>query len=203
MRKFVYTGMKTQKVLGLILAGGQGSRMGGADKGLLEYLGEPLISHVIRRLSPQCDDIIISANRNLESYQRLGYRIISDEARNQFHGPLAGICAGIDCAKKTNYSSLLVSSCDTPHLPMSYAEKMTSSIYDTAACSAVAHDCDRQQNIHCLLMSSAWDSLLDFYASGGRAMHQWHSQNCSKQVKFYEEVQAFKNINSLSDIGKK
>ncbi|MCV6797796.1 NTP transferase domain-containing protein, partial [Achromobacter ruhlandii] len=61
-----------QQVAGLILAGGQGSRMRGSDKGLVLLRGEPLVAHVARRLAPQVGPLLLSANRNADSYARYG-----------------------------------------------------------------------------------------------------------------------------------
>ena len=55
------------KIFALILAGGQGSRMGGVDKGLVQWHNKALIDHVIEKIRPQVSHIAISANRNLES----------------------------------------------------------------------------------------------------------------------------------------
>ena len=63
---------------GVILAGGQGRRMGGQDKGLVLFRGIPLYQHVLQRLRPQVDIVMISANRNLDRYQSSGCRVISD-----------------------------------------------------------------------------------------------------------------------------
>lgn len=192
--------MKTQRILGLILAGGQGSRMGGQDKGLIEYKNQQLVSHVINRLSPQCNDLVISANRNLETYRSFGYHVISDKNNNEFNGPIAGICATIEYAKLSNFTALLISSCDTPYLPTSLQQNLAVSLNKTDFDSAVAYQDLRQQNIHCLIISSAWDSLMEFYRSGGRAMYQWHAANQSQRVDFPSTNESnFANFNNLSD----
>ncbi|WP_374662814.1 molybdenum cofactor guanylyltransferase MobA [Inhella sp.] len=79
--------------LGLILAGGRGSRMGGADKGFVSWRGEPLVEQVLRALRPQVAQVAISANRNLARYAELGVPVWADEA--PFEGPLAGLHAGL------------------------------------------------------------------------------------------------------------
>ena len=61
-------------VTGIVLAGGQGSRMGGVDKGLQVFRGKPMVAHVIERLAPQVDEVIINANRNVEAYGGFGHR---------------------------------------------------------------------------------------------------------------------------------
>src|SRR5687767_10821159 len=107
-------------ITGVILAGGQGRRMGGADKGLVEFLGKPLISHVIQRLSPQVDEILISANREMETYAALGHPVMAD-ALEGFAGPLAGLHMGMTEAR---HPYVLTVPCDTPLLPMSLVERL-------------------------------------------------------------------------------
>jgi molybdopterin-guanine dinucleotide biosynthesis protein A len=65
-------------VTGIILAGGEARRMGGNDKGLIPYVNQPLIAHVIHHLAPQVEQLLINANRNIERYQQFGYPVISD-----------------------------------------------------------------------------------------------------------------------------
>ncbi|WP_043173823.1 NTP transferase domain-containing protein, partial [Burkholderia ambifaria] len=81
-------------ITGLLLAGGRATRMDGADKGLQLLDGTPLALHVLRRLSPQVDETLISANRNADRYAELGApfdaRIVADETAD-FPGPLAGL----------------------------------------------------------------------------------------------------------------
>ena len=75
-------------VTGLVLAGGQGSRMGGVDKGLQPFRGKSMVAHVIERLAPQVGEILINANRNVEAYQAFGHRVVPDSISG-FAGPLA------------------------------------------------------------------------------------------------------------------
>ncbi len=84
----------TPEVTGLVLAGGQGSRMGGVDKGLQPFRGRPMVAHVIERLAPQVDELLINANRNSDEYARFGHRVIADEIAG-FAGPLAGFERGL------------------------------------------------------------------------------------------------------------
>jgi molybdopterin-guanine dinucleotide biosynthesis protein A len=96
----------------LLLAGGRGQRMGGLDKGLLEWRAEPMIAHLHRLVRPFSDDVIISCNRNHERYAEFADRLVSDEALD-FPGPLAGIRAGLAAAR---HDHLLVLPCDMPLL---------------------------------------------------------------------------------------
>lgn len=86
------------QITAVILAGGRGMRMGGMDKGLVDYQGQPMIEHVLSRITPQVDQVMINANRNLDRYQQYGVPVITDET-DQFDGPLAGMQAGMRHAK--------------------------------------------------------------------------------------------------------
>ncbi|HIL42172.1 MAG TPA: molybdenum cofactor guanylyltransferase, partial [Gammaproteobacteria bacterium] len=86
--------MNKSNVTAVVLSGGQSSRMSGKDKGLLLLRGEPLISYVINAISGNVDSILVSANRNIDSYQKFG-NVITDNL-SEFQGPLAGILAALD-----------------------------------------------------------------------------------------------------------
>ncbi|NVZ65150.1 molybdenum cofactor guanylyltransferase MobA [Pseudomonas gingeri] len=96
----------------LLLAGGRGQRMGGQDKGLLEWRGQPLIAHLHATTRPLTDDLIISCNRNRQRYAAYADRLVSDDS-DDFPGPLAGIRAGLAVAR---HSHLLVLPCDVPQV---------------------------------------------------------------------------------------
>lgn len=94
----------------LLLAGGRGLRVGGQDKGLLPWHGEPLIAHLQRVARPFTDDLIISCNRNAAQYASYADRLVCDP-QGDFPGPLAGLCAGLG---KARHEWLLVLPCDVP-----------------------------------------------------------------------------------------
>ncbi len=96
----------------LLLAGGRGQRMGGQDKGLLQWHGQPLIAHLQRLARPLTDDLIISCNRNHERYAAYADQLVSDDSAD-FPGPLAGIRAGLFAAR---HGYLLILPCDVPHI---------------------------------------------------------------------------------------
>ncbi|WP_202368625.1 molybdenum cofactor guanylyltransferase MobA [Pseudomonas sp. MWU318] len=104
----------------LLLAGGRGQRMGGQDKGLVEWQGEPLIAHLQRKVRPLTDDLIISCNRNHERYAAYADQLVSDE-QGDFPGPLAGILAGLKAARQPN---LLVLPCDAPRIDAALLQDM-------------------------------------------------------------------------------
>lgn len=98
----------------LLLAGGRGQRMGGQDKGLLPWHGQPLVAYLQRLTRPLTNDLIISCNRNHDRYAPYGDQLVSDDSPD-FPGPLAGIRAGLVAAR---HAHLLVLPCDVPRIDM-------------------------------------------------------------------------------------
>jgi len=96
----------------LLLSGGRGQRMGGQDKGLVEWRGQPLIAHLQRLVRPLTDDLIISCNRNPQRYAAYADQLVADDSTD-FPGPLAGIRAGLAAAR---HPHLLIVPCDVPHI---------------------------------------------------------------------------------------
>ncbi|AHL75955.1 molybdopterin-guanine dinucleotide biosynthesis protein A [Stutzerimonas stutzeri] len=94
----------------LLLAGGRGQRMGGRDKGLMEWHGQPLVAWPYRVARPLTDDLLISCNRNQQHYAAFADRLVSDNEPD-FPGPLAGIRAGLAAAR---HPWLMVVPCDAP-----------------------------------------------------------------------------------------
>ncbi|MDZ3991712.1 molybdenum cofactor guanylyltransferase MobA [Pseudomonas sp. Teo4] len=94
----------------LILAGGRGQRMGGRDKGLVPWRGEPLVAHVHRVVRPLSDDVVISCNRNQQAYRAYADQLVGD-TEPDFPGPLAGVIAGLAAAQ---HEWVVVLACDAP-----------------------------------------------------------------------------------------
>ncbi|UVK80814.1 molybdenum cofactor guanylyltransferase MobA [Pseudomonas sichuanensis] len=94
----------------LILAGGRGQRMGGRDKGLLPWRGEPLVAHVQRVVRGLSEDVVISCNRNQELYRPYADQLVGD-AETDFPGPLAGVIAGLQVVR---HEWVVLLACDAP-----------------------------------------------------------------------------------------
>ncbi|SDH43417.1 molybdenum cofactor guanylyltransferase MobA [Pseudomonas panipatensis] len=116
----------------LLLAGGRGQRMGGHDKGLLEWRGRPLISYLYEQVRPLSDDLIISCNRNAERYRPYADRLVQDDTPD-YPGPLAGIRAGLAVAR---HPWLLVLPCDAPCIDAALLDSLRRA---SAAAPDVAH----------------------------------------------------------------
>lgn len=110
--------MSTSPTLGLLLAGGLARRMGGGDKPLRTIAGRSILAHVIERLAPQCDGLVVNANGDPARFAGYGLPVVADSVPD-FAGPLAGILAGLDwMAVHRPESKWLVSvAADTPFIP--------------------------------------------------------------------------------------
>lgn len=182
-------------VTGLILAGGRGSRMGGADKGWVDYRGKPLVEHTIERLRPQVDELLISANRSLDRYRSLGTTTVQDDATfGEFAGPLAGMHAVL---RVLHTPWLVVVPCDAPHLPADLVQRLRTGAGPARA--AVASAAGRLQPLFCLLHRDLFDSLTTFLAEGERKVERWLARVQASAVRF-EDAAAFVNFNTPSDL---
>ncbi len=107
---------KIQAPLGVILAGGLATRMGGGDKTLLMLGGQTLLSRVIDRLSPQVGNIALNANGDPGRFSAYGLPVLPDSIRG-YPGPLAGVLAGLDWAAAQGATSIVTVAADTPFFP--------------------------------------------------------------------------------------
>ncbi len=102
--------------LGVILAGGLATRMGGGDKGLLPLGGQTLLAHVIDRLVPQVFGLALNANGDPARFEGFGLPVLPDTV-DGFAGPLAGVLAGLDWAAGQGADSIVTAAADTPFFP--------------------------------------------------------------------------------------
>ncbi|MFV2032789.1 MAG: molybdenum cofactor guanylyltransferase MobA [Gammaproteobacteria bacterium] len=179
----------------VILAGGQGRRMGGMDKGLLEFDGRLLIEILIDRLRKQAPNIVINANRNQSSYESYGYRVIADEL-DDFQGPLAGFASAM-AVVETAY--ILTLPCDGPLLVDDFVRQFVDTQNRTGAPICVAHDGERLQPVYALIDTSLQDSLALFLQSGERKIDHWYAQHDYALVDFSDRCAMFENINTPED----
>jgi molybdopterin-guanine dinucleotide biosynthesis protein A len=184
------------EVTGVVLAGGQGSRMGGVDKGLQAFRGKPMVAHVIERLAPQVGELLINANRNPEAYARFGHRVVADEIEG-FAGPLAGFERGL--AHATGNLVMTVP-CDSPFLPLDLVERLRSALERETAQLAVAKTGDQAHPVFSLMRRDVHSSLRDFLASGQRKIDKWYGALRVVEVSFDDEADAFLNINTREEL---
>lgn len=119
------TDLVSQQVLGVILAGGRSSRMGGPEKSLMQLAGKPLIAHVHDRLAPQVARVIVNANGETGRFASLGLPVQPDTVPG-FAGPLAGILAGMRWAEREapDLRFIVTAATDTPFLPCDLVRRL-------------------------------------------------------------------------------
>jgi len=180
------------QITAIILAGGQGKRMGGIDKGLVKFCSHSLIQSVIKKILPQVEHIMINANRNTAEYEAFGYPVIPD-AMNNFQGPLAGFMAAMQSVT-TNY--IVCVPCDGPMLSDELVSRLSMQLVEDNADIAVAHDGSRMQPVYVLISTHLKNSLEKYLLSGERKIDRWYAKHKVTLVDFSDCPDTFININT-------
>jgi molybdopterin-guanine dinucleotide biosynthesis protein A len=168
--------------------------MGGDDKGWVPLAGTPLIEHVLTRLRPQVDEVLINANRSQARYRQLA-PVIGD-AQADFQGPLAGMLAGLTAAR---HDWVLFVPCDGPALPLDLMTRFRAAITpDTDL--VVAHDGEHLQPVVALLRRALRPSLSQALADGERKTGAWFARHRMTVVPFADLPDAFVNLNSPAEL---
>jgi molybdenum cofactor guanylyltransferase len=199
-------------ITAMVLAGGRGTRMGGADKGLQNFNGTPLALHTLMRLTMQSGGplggTMINANRNLAAYEAFDAPVWPDVLDN-FAGPLAGMLTGLE---RCETPLLMTVPCDTPLFPMDLAERLLAAMQlenaDIAMVAAPETDKDgvtklRPQPVFALMKIELMESLADFTAQGGRKIDAWTALHKTVLVPFDalgDDPRAFFNANTLAEL---
>ncbi len=165
--------------------------MDGIDKGLVLFRSRPLIEHVLERLLPQVDRLLINANRSHEQYARYGHPVFADQV-DGFAGPLAGLHAGMRIA---HTPWVVTAPCDSPFLPLDLVARLAQSRADVA----VARVEGRAQPVFLLARRELLTDLEAFLQAGGRKIDAWYSRLDHVEVDF-PDPQAFANINTLAEL---
>jgi len=190
----------TEAVTGIVLAGGLGRRMGGVDKGLQLLRGAPMVAHVLARLAPQVDALVINANQNPEQYAALGLPFraaIVPDVVGGFAGPLAGLHAGLMAAA----TPLVVTvPCDSPFLPLDLVSRLRQGMAAAGAQLAVAKTGAQPHPVFALVRAEVRDGLAAFLAGGGRKIDAWYAGLDVVEVRFDDEAEAFGNINTREEL---
>lgn len=188
--------MTEADITGVILAGGEGRRMGGADKGLQELHGRPLVQWVLEALVPQVNSVMISANRNLPRYSGFGCIVLPDTIPG-FAGPLAGLHAALAQAATPQVASV---PCDSPFLPSDLVQRLHAALLANQADLAVARAGGRVHRACCLARRELLPSLAAYLAAGDRKVGLWHATLKLVEVDFDDEAAAFDNINTPEEL---
>jgi molybdopterin-guanine dinucleotide biosynthesis protein A len=180
----------------IILSGGRAVRMNGVDKGLVLLQSKPLIQHVIERLTPQVDEILVNANRELAQYQAFGYTVLRDEVED-FLGPLAGFSLGL---KHGKHDFVLTVPCDSPLLPVDLAQRLMAALIEHKAEIAVTTSDGSSHPIFCLCKKAVLPSLTSYLQQGERRVSTWQKSQKCIEVDFSDCDEAFTNLNTFEDL---
>ena len=183
-------------ITGIVLAGGQGRRMGSVDKGLVALDGRPLVTHVLERFAPQVGALIINANRNADRYAAFGHPVVPDVFEG-FAGPLAGLHAGL-AAASTPY--VATCPCDSPFLPHDLIARLAGACEAAPIDVAVARTFAQPHPVFSLVRRAVLPHLEAFLRNGGRKIDAWYATLHIAEVAFDDEADAFRNINTAAEL---
>lgn len=193
-------------ITGLVLAGGEGRRMGGRDKGWLTHHGQPLVVHALQRLQPQVGPLAISANRQLDDYRRFGLPVWPDDTDlpGPFAGPLAGWCTAL---RRAQTPFLATVPCDVPGFPVDLVDRLAAALSEQQteiAIAAVSEPAEasaapRWHPVFALLRADLHTPLAQALHAGERRVATWVRSRRHTLVRF-EDAAAFANLNTPDDL---
>lgn len=163
--------------------------MGGADKGLLDWHGKPLIAWLHAQVRPLTDDLIISCNRNQSSYASFADQLVSD-AEGDFPGPLAGICAGLRCA---HHSHLLVLPCDAPLIDRALLQSL---MHQAGESPVVLRQSEQWQPLFSLWPTQLLATLEDAWANGQRSPLSFLRAAQARTLDYPQDDPRLANLNT-------
>ncbi len=185
---------KLQMISTVIIAGGLGTRMGGA-KGLQMLHGRALIDWVFDAVNMHSDEILINANGHPEVYARPGCRVIADQTPG-WVGPLAGLQAALHCAR---HDCVLTVPCDTPYLPHDLVARLAAALDASGSEAAVAVVEGRRQPTIALYRKAVSAKLDNYLGANRRKVNDWLDTLQLAEVVF-DDSAAFANINSAQEL---
>jgi|TARA_B110000503_G_scaffold83984_1_gene128011 molybdenum cofactor guanylyltransferase len=188
-----HTSKSNPTICALILAGGQGTRMAHQEKGLALLLGRALIGHVIDRIKPQVDRLLINCNRHSLAYQQFGYPLIEDNIMD-FSGPLRGI---LSARASLGEDLCFVVPCDMPRLPLDVVQRLHVGLQDHDAAYVVA--AGQTQPLVLLLKPHVISQIDPYLISGRRSVKGWLRMLDTVKVDF-DNTADFNNINDFDQL---
>jgi len=178
----------------LLLSGGRGQRMGGRDKGLLDWHGRPLIAWLHDAVRPLTDDLIISCNRNSEHYARYADQLVQDDD-GDFQGPLAGIRAGLRVAR---HAQMLILPCDAPLID---AALLAALLENVGEHPVMVRQGDYWEPLFCVIPTALGASLESAWQAGERSPQRWLRQQAPVAVDCPPDDPRLANLNTPHLLG--
>ena len=186
--------------LGVILAGGQATRMGGGDKGLLRLGDTTILDQVIGRFEPQVAGLALNANGDPARFSDLGLLVIPDSIAG-FAGPLSGVLAGLDWAASQGADQIITAAADTPFLPCDLVPQLQLAAERAGVDMALAATPDGRQPTFGLWPVRLRDDLRAALNDGLRKVVIWTSKHHAATAEFPDSA-AFFNVNTPEDLEK-
>ena len=183
-------------ITGVVLAGGRARRMGGRDKGLVQFNGRPLVTYALEALKDVVGPTLINANRNREEYAGFGYPVIAD-ATDTFDGPLAGLLSAMRAAT-TPY--VLTVPCDSPLIDGVLLGRLYARLKAESAEVCVAHDGERLQPVFLIAERRLVTSLETYLAGGQRKLTLWLAGRKLALADYSDHPELFTNINTQQEL---
>ncbi|PVY76913.1 molybdenum cofactor guanylyltransferase [Tamilnaduibacter salinus] len=190
--------MRDVELTGLLLAGGEARRLGGRDKGLVRWQGEPMAAAVVRAMRPLVASVVVSANRSRADYEALADAVVADPADWSWCGPLAGLLAGLRGARSRGASAVLVSPCDTPSVTVDLFERLLSA-WRCAPERAVFARADRDHPLHGVYPVSVIPVLEEALLDGERRVMAFTRSIDAAPVDVLDAVDQLRNRNRPED----
>jgi len=184
------------RIFGVILAGGEALRMGGADKAMIMLGGRPLIAHVLDRLEPQVERVLISANGDASRFARLGCDVLADD-RSQ--GPLSGILAALTRAADLGATHLVSTPVDTPFLPGDLVPRLLLAAESSPEGLAMARDATVEHPATAIWPIGLASALTGFLQSGEAKVTRFTAAHGASFADF-PDPRAFVNVNTPQDL---
>lgn len=190
----------------VILAGGRGRRMGGADKALVHLDGRPLLDHVLDRLTPQAGPIAVNANGPADRFAAFGLPVLPDSVPG-WPGPLAGILAALDWAASLGAARVVTVAADTPFFPNDLVARLASASEAAGGALALAATADAaggqaRHPTFGLWPCALQDALRAGLGAGDRKVTAWADRHGAVSALFDAPSGAdpFFNINTPEDL---
>ncbi|WP_342078031.1 molybdenum cofactor guanylyltransferase MobA [Yoonia sp. SS1-5] len=184
--------------LGVILAGGQATRMGGGDKGLLRLGQGTILSHVIDRLEPQVAGLALNANGDATRFADLRLPVIPDSIGG-FAGPLSGVLAGLDWAAAQGADHIVTAAADTPFFPCDLVPQLMRAAEEAGADLALAATPDGRHPTFGFWPVAKRADLRTALQGGLRKVVAWTDAHGAATAEFPDDA-AFFNVNTPDDL---
>jgi len=197
-----------ERILGVVLAGGLATRMGGADKGLLPLGQRAILDEVLGRLEPQVHAMVINANGDPDRFRRFDLPCIQDSMEG-YLGPLAGVLAALEYARERDYDWVASVAADTPFFPKNFVDQARLEATSKQAPVVLASSFDHGKSkwmrhpTFGLWHPSLIDDLRQALTEGVRKIVMWTDSVGGTDVQFTHpssELDPFYNVNTPEDL---